>query len=97
MNPSWAAILDALNIASAQHRSSRGFEATAAQVAEALGTDPRLVQIWNFSLSTAQVAQGLGRLSRAEGPRPAMVSRVPGSRAGWRLTDAGSRWLLMYR
>lgn len=97
MNPAWAAILDALNVASTQHRSARGFEATAEQVAEVLGTDPRMVRTWNFSLSTAQVAQGLGRLSRAEGPRPAMVSRVSGSRSGWRLTGAGSRWLLMYR
>ena len=97
-------ILDAMNIATARYQRHprdwktkslaerlryRGFQATAAQVAEVLLEDERLAEIGQFThLTSREVGETLGRMAQGYPERRAPLVEKLDTRH-WRLTDAG--------
>ncbi len=87
------AVLEALNIASAIHSrpvrdGERIFQATAAQIAEALNTDDYVQGAYGRTHTPAEVGSTLGRMAKGwPYRRAALVERVNTRR--WRLADAG--------
>jgi hypothetical protein len=97
------AVLEALNIASTRHsrhdpnEPGRGYQATAAQIAEVLATDERFAE-YGLDLSARQIGATLAALhDRGRGTYSklpeALVERV-GSRR-WRLSQGGVDGLLL--
>lgn len=94
MKPRELAVLDALNIASTIHRHGRRFQATAAQIAEVLRTDRRMIADHgaHAALPPQAVRTHLLRLETARSPGcPPLVQRVgtDGGQVLWALSAEG--------